>query len=546
MATASPSANGIKRIKLIVRRPPRQYTNPKQRPDPAKFGSSVERLLSSYTCVDDGGEDVQLSTLEESACEEATLRERVYKLRVEGRFARRSKDTLDNSDDEEIEDLAVPLEMKRTSKDVWDAVIEEVIARHKKRRGRGLARQVTGSVASKVQAHFDAIEAKKNKTREAEERRLRTLAKTTMKMVVGEWKKAVFHIREKYREEEEEEERVLGRQHLDAILNQSGQLLETQHGNLAKTDLPRSRSGSTLGDDEDDETEDEDEDEEEDAVDEDHTTGGSQLEIVSDDGTDVGEDVDNTSSLLLLGDHVSARSSARSETPLTTVSTSADQEDEEDGDRTLTKDLIDSRAQDIDIELSSPTLQDLLPPNLSPGPLSISLPLTPDGSLLSNDQDMAQEYQSPATSESSKPLPQVSNAPQDSATFNTEKLDSTLLEVPNDELLTDARGKSVNNEDEVSKDNMEIDDSLSATSPDPKQPVSSKPETPIDDEQIEIPEYLRSYAVTSMYRDLEKKVAPPLLLRGVLRPYQQSGLEWLASLHTNKLNGILADEMGLG
>ncbi|KAK4052146.1 swr1 complex component [Microbotryomycetes sp. JL201] len=39
---------------------------------------------------------------------------------------------------------------------------------------------------------------------------------------------------------------------------------------------------------------------------------------------------------------------------------------------------------------------------------------------------------------------------------------------------------------------------------------------------------------------------PPFLLRGVLRPYQQAGLEWLASLYASGVNGILADEMGLG
>ena len=38
----------------------------------------------------------------------------------------------------------------------------------------------------------------------------------------------------------------------------------------------------------------------------------------------------------------------------------------------------------------------------------------------------------------------------------------------------------------------------------------------------------------------------PFLLRGTLRPYQQAGFEWLASLYTNNVNGILADEMGLG
>lgn len=42
------------------------------------------------------------------------------------------------------------------------------------------------------------------------------------------------------------------------------------------------------------------------------------------------------------------------------------------------------------------------------------------------------------------------------------------------------------------------------------------------------------------------KIRPPFLLRGTLRPYQHAGLEWLASLYANNMNGILADEMGLG
>ena len=42
------------------------------------------------------------------------------------------------------------------------------------------------------------------------------------------------------------------------------------------------------------------------------------------------------------------------------------------------------------------------------------------------------------------------------------------------------------------------------------------------------------------------KIRTPFLFRGNLRPYQQAGLEWLASLYNNETNGILADEMGLG
>ncbi|CAE6502352.1 unnamed protein product [Rhizoctonia solani] len=44
----------------------------------------------------------------------------------------------------------------------------------------------------------------------------------------------------------------------------------------------------------------------------------------------------------------------------------------------------------------------------------------------------------------------------------------------------------------------------------------------------------------------ENGVRPPFLLRGTLRPYQQSGLEWLVSGYVRGNNGILADEMGLG
>ncbi|KAL3465122.1 SNF2 family N-terminal domain-containing protein [Aspergillus heterothallicus] len=42
------------------------------------------------------------------------------------------------------------------------------------------------------------------------------------------------------------------------------------------------------------------------------------------------------------------------------------------------------------------------------------------------------------------------------------------------------------------------------------------------------------------------KTPIPHLLRGTLREYQHFGLDWLAGLYTNNINGILADEMGLG
>ncbi len=65
-------------------------------------------------------------------------------------------------------------------------------------------------------------------------------------------------------------------------------------------------------------------------------------------------------------------------------------------------------------------------------------------------------------------------------------------------------------------------------------------------EDMRIPRYLKPYAVAPVEWDPNAFIRPPALLRGVLRPYQQAGLEWLASIHSRNLNCILADEMGLG
>ncbi|OKL58751.1 Helicase swr1 [Talaromyces atroroseus] len=67
------------------------------------------------------------------------------------------------------------------------------------------------------------------------------------------------------------------------------------------------------------------------------------------------------------------------------------------------------------------------------------------------------------------------------------------------------------------------------------------------------PESMSSYegqmdkqSVTDSPTPAGLKTPIPHLLRGTLREYQHYGLDWLAGLYTNHINGILADEMGLG
>lgn len=52
--------------------------------------------------------------------------------------------------------------------------------------------------------------------------------------------------------------------------------------------------------------------------------------------------------------------------------------------------------------------------------------------------------------------------------------------------------------------------------------------------------------VDTYQEDIFVSESPSFVKSGKLRDYQVQGLNWLISLHENKLSGILADEMGLG
>ncbi|KIM75107.1 hypothetical protein PILCRDRAFT_688535 [Piloderma croceum F 1598] len=99
---------------------------------------------------------------------------------------------------------------------------------------------------------------------------------------------------------------------------------------------------------------------------------------------------------------------------------------------------------------------------------------------------------------------------------------------------------------------------LALQSPDPVETmedgeINTEPQPPTledgvwkEEEDNLVLDYFKSFAVTLVIWDPESKVQTPILLQGTLHSYQQSGLEWLASLHSNNLDGILADKMGLG
>ncbi|KDQ28332.1 hypothetical protein PLEOSDRAFT_1112957 [Pleurotus ostreatus PC15] len=467
----------IKRIKLLVRRPPPTISHPRQRPAPARFNTSVSALLTSYRTLND--RELNHEAFEQSASADAEIHERVELFRKQGRFIP-GTDVLFGTTPQEGS-FTTP---QRTTNDIWDEVVADATAA-----GRARLKKSTGkTISALIQGYWDAQASKKDRAKVLEERRLRALAKATVRLVANEWKRVLLHIREQERVKREAEEMKRGAEHLDAILDQSGHILTAQQGDLVRS-RSRSASSSLHHWASDSERDGDDEDEEEDADDAQSEIDDNGTDVPGrrdeDDGSEASDGSEDTGALIA---NFVPQHSPRLEEHASIDDTVVDE-----AEHALRK-LPESSPAVIAniIEL----------PNDSPTPLA------------GDDGDMTDIR------------PAVAEPPQagDDAVSGTSPLLDAKESTDAEDIL---RGAVI----KVAEDTTPTED-------------DSEPEE--TSTEAGIPEYLKPYAVAPVQWDHQDKIKPPLLLRGVLRPYQQAGLEWLASLHTNNLNGILADEMGLG
>lgn len=405
------------------------------------------------------------------------------------------------------------------------------------------------------------------------------------------------HIREQERLRREEEETRKGREHLDALLDQSGQILETQHLDLSRGNLSRSRSSSvsaSLRDLDDEEEEEGMTDTEDDELDDDDaSTAGDdsnpdQEEEESDEAALVAgvdsddedeEEEEETSAVALLGLSVAAvlpdEPSPRSGDADGDVDMT-----EEEATGTPTIEEVSTTLFDDDSsphsELVATPPSDLLsgsPRPLAPAPHPIVLspqhessphtppPATPPFNevLISVKEGFHQMFKAPTAVPRVADMPTDSLTPQNNAHIHETSL--TLEKPPSNgdftmdesqELVSTPQLMSVTYDSDVERANFPANGtSQSVLCADDTAHVLEEDDaaSAVGDEFEEdthIPRYLKPYAVAPVEWDPDAVIKPPALLRGVLRPYQQAGLEWLTSIHSRNLNCILADEMGLG
>ena len=156
----------LPRVKLLVRRPPPMYSHPQQKPPPQQYGGSLDALLSSFAYRNDA--EVSAEALEAELSAEFALYRKIDALRTQGRLVERC----------EYQFTGAP------PGDAWAAIVAQV-ERPGPRLGWMDGREMAGNVAGKVRKYWEM----ENKVEEA---RLKGLARKAVRMVVEQWKKAVY------------------------------------------------------------------------------------------------------------------------------------------------------------------------------------------------------------------------------------------------------------------------------------------------------------------------------------------------------------------
>ena len=184
---------------------------------------------------------------------------------------------------------------------------------------------------------------------------------------------------------------------------------------------------------------------------------------------------------------------------------------------------------------TGPTNKDLS----TPATVTASAELEPSAITPSIDQTSTEE-----------PIPLGTETPMEtvaedaSALAETEPVDVDVLDTSTKDSVPPVTSPATNLLKHIERQQHEPYHSRAASSEASPGTVATKPSEPESVSSIEAPAEKHEQPSESPGPGLKTPI--PHLLRGTLREYQHFGLDWLAGLYSNHINGILADEMGLG
>lgn len=362
--------------------------------------------------------------------------------------------------------------------------------------------------AKAIERYWDNIRTHDERIQKEEKKRIVRLAKWTSNQVKKKWKVVERVCEARLKEVLKEQQAEEGRRHLELILEHSEQMLNVRNEELRQQQKP---TAAHTEPDDDAMWQDDQADEEEEK---DHMIEEDPEES-EDDETALKELEDDQN---LTVEELMAKYHAMRQDEQTQSETDATQLDEEED---LESDMSSSVAAAEDAEFS----------NVSDAE---DIPIEDDGQSEDDDEEL--------------------NALNDDANLTVEQ----LIQKYNYSIGNDADDEEEEEQEEGSgkrslepeTDSMSIDEEPATKrlrlSPSPNEESTLAQLNDETDNKQAAQSTETAVATTNNSNSSNFNTPIPFLLRGTLREYQHVGLDWLASLYNNGLNGILADEMGLG
>ena len=548
--------------------PPLHVLAPHQVPAPKRFGGDIDALWQSFDLLSEGEGSKDTSNVED------------LDLQAYIKLDERWRAGLPLHPEAGSTTRHVAHKVVRT-KSHHDHLLEAVAASYSQMRQYAKSKQQGArKVARMVAQHWERQLGTSEREKRAEEKRVRALAKWTLREVLKQWRLAVNVVRARKAAAEKAEKEKLDKEQLNAILEQSTAMLKKQHqvmtraDSLADSDDDSGRtsygSDATAEPDESDADDDEVRDVTADLEETDEADGAAadqetvatvtrdpsatstpapeaedqHMLPASEDAASVANDDSPTPATPEPRRERPSRRSARGamnraikakdskldadDKEFNVVADEAEQEDAE-LERQMWEEDEEDDSEDAGLEADA------------------NIPIEELLKRYGYGQDADQEPSEDAASEDA-----ASEDEQDRATGT--KTESAKVEA--DALVKEEEAE---NQDErpveatkASDDEMDVDEDVEAASSALIRPSDALLEDHSDTESAATSgrrssrrSMTRASSIVSSDRPAARS-RQPFLLRGQLRPYQQIGFEWLSSLYANGVNGILADEMGLG
>ncbi|BGP22345.1 swr1 complex component [Rhodotorula toruloides] len=575
------------------------YSHMSQLPPDPEFDFSLPAFLGSWVSLDDDT-DVAPPPPEEEldarAEYEHDILHQVEAIRAEGR-------ELCNPDRTQSAEAKRP-------KDHQDWLVEHAIyfsqlVMQERKSHIALARKT----ARMVMKHFEEIRGKEDREQKEIERNQKALSRWTLREVRKKWKMAVNVVRARRKAEQQKEAKRLGKQQLDLMLNKSTTMLQAQQQEMAGEGSSDEEEDDEEGEEEDEEDEEEDEEDAESTSQAASTPADSspaQTPLPKANGrrarrtarsrlstSATPADVDKDAGDAFAGDEDDAERdkeddafaaemeaedqddddemaglAAEADMPIEELLRRSgyaammaeeaaggaaeehgeegeeEEEEEEEADDVSMVDVVADEVGSEQVSGGNSTSSTNAAP--SPSTPGTSAPAGPDLTAEEKEAEAMSEFGSEAGDDErdDEDARMAKEMEAEEGESDDEEMKGLAAEadMPIEELMRKYGygGGEHREADAAESDRVKPEEE--------ERNVSSEPEEQVDEAEGDEPK--GEDGVEEMPQDgTDRQIVhlkPPFLLRATLRPYQQAGLEWLASLYTSGVNGILADEMGLG